>query len=116
MKIPKRIALLSGLVAIVIAIYSIAQTAPSSQELVRRGAYLACAGDCIGCHTAQKGLPFAGGGPFTVSVGKVYSTNITPDPETGIGRYSIKDFVKVMHEGIAKDGHRLYPAMPYTRM
>jgi mono/diheme cytochrome c family protein len=91
-----------------------AQISPDSQELVRRGAYLARAGDCIGCHTAQKGPPFAGGVPFTISVGKVYSTNITPDPETGIGRYSIKDFVKVMHEGTAKDGHHLYPAMPYT--
>jgi mono/diheme cytochrome c family protein len=91
-----------------------AQISPDTQELVRRGAYYAHAGDCIGCHTAQKGESFAGGAPFTISVGKVYSTNITPDIETGIGRYNMKDFVKVMHEGIAKDGHHLYPAMPYT--
>jgi mono/diheme cytochrome c family protein len=90
-----------------------AHAAPPSQELVQRGAYCARAGDCIGCHTAPGGQPYAGGAPFSLSVGKVYSTNITADLETGIGRYSLDDFVKVMRQGVAKDGHRLYPAMPY---
>jgi alcohol dehydrogenase (quinone), cytochrome c subunit len=117
MNTPKKIKLhFVGAVAItgLITVRLSAQISPDTQELVRRGAYCAHAGDCIGCHTAQKGEPFAGGAPFTISVGKVYSTNITPDIETGIGRYNMKDFVKVMHEGVAKDGHRLYPAMPYT--
>ena len=92
----------------------LAQAAPISQELVQRGAYLAQAGDCIACHTAREGQPFAGGQPFDISVGRVYSTNITPDLETGIGHYSLDDFVKAMREGVAEDGHRLYPAMPYT--
>jgi mono/diheme cytochrome c family protein len=117
MNTPKKIKLhfvgalvITGLITVRLS----AQIFPDTQGLVRRGAYLARAGDCIGCHTAQKGEPFAGGVPFTISVGKVYSTNITPDPETGIGRYSLKDFVKVMRQGAAKDGHNLYPAMPYT--
>ena len=91
-----------------------AQAAPVSQELVQRGAYLARAGDCIACHTAREGQPFAGGLPLNTPIGMIYSTNITPDLETGIGRYSMDDFVKVMREGVAKDGHHLYPAMPYT--
>ncbi len=122
-KTPERIALLSRLAASVITVaiafvliapYSMAQAAPASQELVQRGAYLARAGDCIACHTAPEGQPFAGGVPLNTPIGMIYSTNITPDLETGIGRYSMDDFVKVMREGVAKDGHRLYPAMPYT--
>jgi mono/diheme cytochrome c family protein len=103
-----------ALTAALFAAGSPAGAAPTSQELVQRGAYCARAGDCIGCHTAPGGQPCAGGVPFTISVGKVYSTNITPNLETGIGRYSLDDFAKVMRQGVAKDGHRLYPAMPYT--
>jgi mono/diheme cytochrome c family protein len=122
-KTPERIALISRLATSVITVaiafvlivpYSMAQPAPASQELVQRGAYLARAGDCIACHTAPEGQPFAGGVPLNTPIGMIYSTNITPDLETGIGRYSMDDFVKVMREGVAKDGHRLYPAMPYT--
>ena len=91
----------------------LAAGSPGSQDVVQRGAYCAAAGDCIACHTAQKDHPFAGGKPFTISVGKIYSTNITPDTETGIGLYSMDDLVKVMRKGVTKDGHRLYPAMPY---
>jgi mono/diheme cytochrome c family protein len=90
------------------------QVIPASQEQVRRGEYLARAGDCSGCHTAPAGLPFAGGVPFSLPMGTVYSTNITPDLDAGIGNYSPDDFGRVMREGIAKDGHLLYPAMPYT--
>jgi mono/diheme cytochrome c family protein len=97
-----------------LAVAALAQTPPVPQEQVQRGAYLARAGDCIACHTAPKGVPYAGGLPLETPIGKVYSTNITPDFETGIGRYSAGDFVKVMRTGVAKDGHRLYPAMPYT--
>jgi len=120
---PKRIALIFRLAASAIAIAFVAvliaasrmeQDAPASQELVQRGVYLARAGDCTACHTAREGKPFAGGLPIATPIGKIYSTNITPDLETGIARYSIDDFVKVLREGVAKDGHRLYPAMPYA--
>jgi mono/diheme cytochrome c family protein len=122
-KTPEQIALLSHRIALIVttafvsllmAVCSMAQDAPASQELVQRGAYLARAGDCSACHTALEGKPFAGGLPLNTPIGIIYSTNITPDLETGIGRYSRDDFVKVMREGVAKDGHRLYPAMPYT--
>jgi mono/diheme cytochrome c family protein len=81
--------------------------------LVARGAYLAKAGDCIACHTAPHGQPFAGGLKMTTPMGAIYTTNITPDPKTGIGGYSEADFARALREGIAKDGHNLYPAMPY---
>ena len=100
--------------AVLIAVYSIAQTPLASKELVQRGAYLARAGDCIACHSTQGGKPYAGGAPIATPMGTVYSTNITPDLETGIGRYSMDDFVKAMREGVANDGDHLYPAMPYT--
>jgi alcohol dehydrogenase (quinone), cytochrome c subunit len=123
MKTAEQIALHSRLVALVItavfvvlmnAVGSMAHAAPAPQEVVLRGAYLARAGDCIACHTAREGEAFAGGLPLNTPIGTIYSTNITPDLETGIGRYSRDDFVRVLREGAAKDGHLLYPAMPYT--
>jgi mono/diheme cytochrome c family protein len=83
-------------------------------EPVERGAYLARAADCTACHSAPEGKPFAGGVALHTPIGTIYTTNITPDPETGIGRYSKDDFVKALREGVAKDGHHLYPAMPYA--
>ncbi len=85
----------------------------ADDALVKRGEYLAKAGDCIACHTAPHGKPFAGGLPMTTPMGAIYSTNITPDAQTGIGEYSEDDFKRAMREGVAKDGHNLYPAMPY---
>ena len=82
--------------------------------LAARGEYLARAADCIGCHTTPLGKPFAGGKAFTLPVGTLYSTNITPDKETGIGEWSDNEFVKAMHEGIGRNGSRLYPAFPYN--
>jgi mono/diheme cytochrome c family protein len=81
--------------------------------LVQQGGYLARAGDCIACHTASKGIPFAGGLPLKTPFGVIYSTNITPDKVTGIGNYTYDNFAKALREGVAADGHRLYPAMPY---
>lgn len=87
--------------------------APNDPELVMRGSYLAKAGDCVACHTAPNGKPFAGGLPMATPMGKVFTTNITPDPETGIGNWSEEEFARALRRGVSKDGHNLYPAMPY---
>jgi len=81
---------------------------------VERGAYLAKAADCMVCHTTQGGKEYAGGLGFKLPFGTLYSTNITPDKETGIGNYSDQDFLNAVHRGVRRDGARLYPAMPYT--
>lgn len=84
-----------------------------SAALITRGEYLARAADCFACHTARNGTPLTGGRAFVLPFGTLYSTNITPDPETGIGRYTDKDFRNALHKGIGRGGVRLYPAMPY---
>jgi mono/diheme cytochrome c family protein len=81
---------------------------------VERGEYLAKAADCLVCHTTRDGAEYAGGLPFKLPFGTLYSTNITPDKDTGIGNYSDQDFLAAMHRGIRRDGARLYPAMPFT--
>lgn len=86
----------------------------NSADLVKRGEYLARAGDCIACHTADKSRPFAGGLPMGTPFGLLYTPNITPDPDTGIGRWSDADFLRAMQQGIGKGGQHLYPAFPYT--
>lgn len=88
---------------------------PSEKEsaLIERGKYVAQLGDCIACHTADKGPAMAGGRELTTPFGAVYSTNITPDAQTGIGKYSFAQFDRAMRKGVAADGHNLYPAMPY---
>src|SRR5580658_1899741 len=78
-----------------------------------KGEYLARAGDCVSCHSVAGGKAFAGGLRMGTPMGAIYSTNITPDPDTGIGNYSLQDFDRAVRSGVAKDGHRLYPAMPY---
>ncbi|HTY50892.1 MAG TPA: cytochrome c [Steroidobacteraceae bacterium] len=83
-------------------------------DAVARGRYLAQAADCEACHTAEGGKPFAGGRPFVTVFGTIYSPNITPDAETGIGSWSDADFVRALHRGIDKDGRHLYPAFPYA--
>jgi mono/diheme cytochrome c family protein len=80
---------------------------------IERGAYLARAGNCIGCHTARGGADYAGGRAIDTPFGTVFSPNLTPDPETGIGRWSTSDFWRAMHYGRSKDGRSLYPAFPY---
>lgn len=80
--------------------------------LVQKGQYLARAGDCVACHTAKGGKPFAGGLPMETPIGTIYSTNITPD-SSGIGGYSFEDFDQAVRHGIGKSGRTLYPAMPY---
>lgn len=87
--------------------------ATSADEQLARGAYLARVGDCAACHTASPSRPFAGGLPLHTPFGTLFSTNITPDATTGIGAYTYDDFAHAVREGVTRDGHRLYPAMPY---
>ncbi|MGQ0547213.1 MAG: cytochrome c [Betaproteobacteria bacterium] len=82
-------------------------------ELVARGAPLAALGNCVTCHTAEEGKPFAGGYAVKTPFGTVYGTNITPEPDTGIGRWSLAAFERAMREGIDREGRHLYPAFPY---
>jgi alcohol dehydrogenase (quinone), cytochrome c subunit len=85
----------------------------ASQAQVERGRYLARVANCVACHTAEGGAPMAGGLPLQTGAGTVYSTNITPEANTGLGRYSLDDFDRAVRRGVARDGRRLYPAMPY---
>jgi len=85
-----------------------------SASLIERGEYLTRAADCEVCHTAEGGAPFTGGLAFVLPFGTLYSTNITPDPTTGIGGYTDANFLDAMHKGIGRGDTKLYPAMPYA--
>jgi mono/diheme cytochrome c family protein len=87
---------------------------PSGAALVEKGRYLATAGDCVACHTAPGGKPFAGGLAFKLPFGTIYASNITPDKTAGIGGWSDAEFVRAMRHGVRNDGQDLYPAFPYT--
>src|SRR5215469_12481512 len=87
----------------------------ANAEIIKRGEYLAHAADCVACHTAQGGQPYAGGFAFNLpGMGTIYSTNITPDKETGIGNYTDQQFLDALHKGMRADGQHLSPAMSYT--
>jgi mono/diheme cytochrome c family protein len=86
----------------------------TATDPLARGQYLAEAADCEACHTAEGGKRFAGGRPFETDFGTIYSPNITPDKETGIGDWTDADFLKAVHEGVSKNGEKLYPAFPYA--
>ncbi|HEY2464479.1 MAG TPA: cytochrome c [Steroidobacteraceae bacterium] len=108
--------LLVRLVSLLVAL--LALTAPVHAEefdrsLVQRGRYLAIAGDCISCHTRAGGAPFAGGLALHTPFGTLYSTNITPDPQTGIGSWSEAEFARALRQGIGRNGEHLYPVFPY---
>ncbi|MEA2957164.1 MAG: hypothetical protein QOJ58_2664, partial [Alphaproteobacteria bacterium] len=90
------------------------QVVSAPAEVVARGKYLAEAADCAACHSAPDGAPFAGGLPMQTGFGTIYATNITPDPDHGLGRWSAEDFWRALHDGVRRDGQQLYPAMPYT--
>lgn len=108
-----------NLMALVLAACAIGLTAARAAEdnqafeKIERGRYLAVLGDCAGCHTAPGGKPFAGGAALETPFGKLLGPNITPDVATGIGAWTESDLWRAMHEGIGRDGVRLYPAMPY---
>ncbi|HUN96054.1 MAG TPA: cytochrome c [Bradyrhizobium sp.] len=86
---------------------------PDNYVNVMRGKALATAGDCVACHTAPGGKPFAGGLSLATPFGAIMTPNLTPDDATGIGRWSKDDFARAMHEGRGRDGGYLYPAFPY---
>nr|WP_244831232.1 c-type cytochrome [Caballeronia sp. TF1N1] len=103
------------------AIAPVTPPAPASFDANTRlaGARIVALGDCIVCHTAKGGKPFAGGLPLATPFGTIYATNITSDVATGIGDWSLEAFTRALRHGIARDGHLLYPAFPYihfTRM
>lgn len=96
-----------------------AQNTAAAGDAVARGAYLARAGDCVSCHTAPGGAPYAGGYKLDTPFGYLLAPNITPDTATGIGRWSADDFYRALHQGVNRNGQDMYPAMPfdfYTRI
>lgn len=89
-------------------------SAPATPELIARGAYLARAGNCMGCHTARGGASYAGGRGIDTPFGTVFTSNLTPDEKTGLGAWSPAHFWRALHNGRSKSGRLLYPAFPYT--
>jgi mono/diheme cytochrome c family protein len=89
------------------------QSGGADAASIERGRYLAVAADCTACHTAPDGKPFAGGLVIDSPLGAIYSTNITPDAESGIGKFTLNDFDRAVRHGIDDEGVTLYPAMPY---
>ena len=86
---------------------------PASSETLQRGEYLVRAGNCIACHTTRGGAPLAGGRAIDTPFGAVYSSNLTPDADTGLGRWQAQDFWNALHHGRSRGGRLLAPAFPY---
>jgi mono/diheme cytochrome c family protein len=105
-----RLALLASLILSAGAAHADSGVAP---DLVKRGEYLARAGDCFSCHTKEGGTPLAGGRQVDTPFGSISSPNITPDKDTGIGDWTDDQFYKLMHDGIDKAGDYVYPVMPF---
>ncbi|CAN7165353.1 molybdopterin cofactor-binding domain-containing protein [Variovorax paradoxus] len=109
------IGLIAGLLGWRSAIAPVSLSAPVySEATIERGRVLAALGDCAVCHTAPGGAPNAGGRAMQTPFGTLYTTNLTPDADTGLGRWSFSAFQRAMREGVSRDGHHLYPAFPYT--
>lgn len=104
----------SALLGLALALLGAPPMAATPGNIVERGKYLAQAGDCIACHTIPGRPVFSGNRPLPTPFGTLYSPNITPDPDTGIGRWSADDFYRMMHSGRSRDGALLYPAMPFA--
>jgi mono/diheme cytochrome c family protein len=107
-----------SVVGALVAALTEAATAPSNDSKfdatqIAKGAALAAIGNCGTCHTAEGGKAYAGGRRLSAPFGTIYSTNITPDPDTGIGKWTEAEFVRAMHEGVDREGRDLYPAFPY---
>jgi len=98
-----------------IAPAALSATQPGSRpDQAAHGAQLALAGNCASCHTARGGQRYSGGRAIDTPFGTVYAGNLTPDPDTGLGRWTSADFWRALHHGRSKDGRRLLPAFPYT--
>ncbi|WP_410712077.1 c-type cytochrome [Bradyrhizobium sp. BEA-2-5] len=106
--------LLVGLMLALSPIGASAQQKAADPAVLAKGEYLARAGDCIACHTAREGKTFAGGLPMKTPFGTLYTSNITPDPQTGIGTWTSDQFYQMMHNGRFPDGGLVYPAMPFA--
>ncbi len=91
-----------------------AEVVSATTQTINLGEYLARAGDCVACHTEVNGKPFAGGRAMPTPFGSLFVPNITPDDETGIGKWTADDFYRMMHTGVSRDGTLLYPAMPFA--
>ncbi|MBR0800878.1 c-type cytochrome [Bradyrhizobium jicamae] len=106
--------LLAGLALALSAVTALAQQKAADPAVIAKGEYLARAGDCIACHTAREGKTFAGGLAMKTPFGTLYTSNITPDPQTGIGMWTSDQFYQMMHNGRFPDGGLVYPAMPFA--
>jgi mono/diheme cytochrome c family protein len=95
------------------AAYPVLRAEAADDQLVKRGEYLARAGDCVSCHTAPGGKPFAGGLYMPTPFGEISTPNITPDKTTGIGDWTDDEFYRAMHEGISRKNEYLYPVFPF---
>ena len=100
--------------SVVATIVDTSLPAEEQASLAQRGRYIAAAADCAACHTAPDGAPWAGGVAFPLPFGVLYSTNISPDPATGIGGWTRAEFHRALRDGVAPHGRQLYPAMPYV--
>src|ERR1700704_4639812 len=87
--------------------------AEPSAETIARGKALTEAADCASCHTTDPAKPFAGGKRIDTPFGGIYSPDLTPDRDTGLGAWSDDEFYRALHDGVARDGSRYYPAFPY---
>jgi mono/diheme cytochrome c family protein len=108
-------AMCAVLLTATLAIGAAAQSPPqSTASVVKQGEYLAQAGDCVACHTSPTGKLFAGGRAMPTPFGTLFTSNITPDNDTGIGKWTADQFYSMMHTGRTPDGGLLYPAMPFA--
>jgi mono/diheme cytochrome c family protein len=99
--------------ALALTLLTAASLAPADEDASRRGEYLVRAGGCFSCHTAAGGQPLAGGRALATPFGTFYSPNITPDPDTGIGRWTDAQFLRALREGVRPDGSNYFPVFPY---
>jgi mono/diheme cytochrome c family protein len=111
--IPHLLRLLAAMAALLLCVPAQAQAKPAA-GILERGRYLAQAGDCIACHTIPGDKIFSGNRPMPTPFGTLYSPNITPDPATGIGKWTADEFYQMMHTGRSRNGALLYPAMPFA--
>ena len=95
------------------ALLTVSTPSPAEEDAERRGEYLVRAGGCFSCHTAAGGQKLAGGRALTTPFGTFYSPNITPDPETGIGRWTDTEFLRALREGVRPGGTNYFPVFPY---